>query len=367
MVIFDQAQALEAQGRDVIHLEFGEPDFATPAVIRQAADEALRANRTHYTSTKGLLELREAIAARYQERHHLDIDPEQILVSNGTSLLLQIALLALLSPGDEVLLLDPGYACYENGVRIAGGQPVYVPLREANGFLPEMKALQAAITPRTRALMLSSPSNPTGVIIPRPLLRALAELPLTIISDEIYHGLSYEEEAETLLALSRKDLILGGFSKYFAMTGWRLGYLIAPPELMPTLSVLHQTMMISANEFVQWAGLAALRYAEDDCRPMIEAYAKRRKILVEGLKNIGLGLGYHPTGAFYVFVNIKRYSQDSLAFCQRLLQETGVAVTPGIDFGPGGEGYLRISYANAAEQITEALERLRRFLRNYPT
>lgn len=360
--VFQAAQRLEAQGHSIIHLEFGEPDFPTPAVVRQAAIEALGRGYTRYTHSLGIPELREAICARYRAKYGVMIQPDQVLVSMGTSVLMQLVMLLLLEPGDEVILTDPTYACYSSFVRIARGVPVSVRVREEEGFQPDPAAVRRAITPRTRAIVICSPANPTGVVLRPETLRDLAELGVPLISDEIYHGLAYAGNEHTALEYSPYAFVLNGFSKYFAMTGWRLGYLIFPPQVLPAIAKLHQNVMISPADFPQHAAIAALTQAIPECERYRAEYDRRRVFMIQRLAEIGLPLRYEPTGAFYCFVDARRYGHDSLALAMELLERTGVACTPGIDFGPGGEGYLRFSYANSLEHIAEALNRLGTYL-----
>lgn len=361
--VFQAAKRLEAQGRSIIHLEFGEPDFPTPPVVQEAAIEALRQGRTRYTHSLGIPELRETICAHYQAKYGVPVDPEQVLVSMGTSVLMQLVMLLLLEPGDEVILTDPTYACYSSFVRIARGVPVHVPIREADGFQVDPQAVRRAVTPRTRAILLCSPANPTGVVLKPEVLRELATLGVPLISDEIYHGLAYSGAEHTALEYSRETFVLNGFSKYFAMTGWRLGYLIFPPQVLPAIMKLHQNVMISPADFPQHAGVAAMTQALPDCERYRAEYDRRRVFMIRRLGEIGLPLRYEPTGAFYCFADASRYGRDSLALAMDLLARTGVACTPGIDFGPGGEGYLRFSYANSLENIAEAMIRLGAYLR----
>ena len=360
--VFQAAGELERAGKSVIHLEFGEPDFPTPKVITEAGIAALRAGQTHYTHSLGIPEFRAAIAAYHEQKYGNRIDPAQVVVSNGTSVLMQMLMLMLLEPGDEIIVSDPTYACYENFVRLARGVPVRVPIHESEAFQLNPDAVRAAITPRTRGIMICSPANPTGVVMRPEVLAALADLGLPVISDEIYHGLSYAAPDHSILSHGDGHFVLNGFSKYFAMTGWRLGYMISPRETMGTVMKLHQNIMISATDFAQHAGLAALTKAIPVCERYRAEYDRRRLFLVERLGRMGLPLGYEPAGAFYVFVNMKRYTEDSLAFAMEILREAGVALTPGVDFGPGGEGYLRISYANSLERIAQAMDQLEAFL-----
>jgi aspartate aminotransferase len=360
--VFQAAKALEAQGRSVIHLEFGEPDFPTPEVVTQAAIEALRRGATHYTHSMGIPELRETICAYHNAKYGLALDAERVLVSAGTSVLMFLVMLLLLEPGDEVILPDPTYACYANFVRLARGVPVAVPIHESEGFQLDPAAVRARIGPRTRALLVCSPANPTGVVMRPEVLRELAELGLPVISDEIYHGLSYGGRDHSVLEYTERAFVLNGYSKYFAMTGWRLGYLLFPPEVRPALMRLHQNVMISAPDFPQHAAIAAMREAVPVCEGYVREYDRRRLYVIERLAQIGLPLKYEPAGAFYVFADARHIAPDSLALAMDILHETGVALTPGFDFGPGGEGYLRFSYANSLENLATALDRLEGYL-----
>ncbi len=362
--IFQAAKALEAQGRSVIHLEFGEPDFPTPEPIHQAAVRALGEGKTRYCHSMGIPEFREVIADYHNRKYGLELSPDRILVSMGTSLLMQLLMLLLLDKGDQVVLTDPTYACYANFVRIAGGEPVFVPIREEDGFQPDPEAVRRAITPRTRAIVVCSPSNPTGVVLRPEVMRGLAALGVPVISDEIYHGLTYGGAEQSILGITDHAFVLNGFSKYFAMTGWRLGYLIFPQPLLPAVMKLHQNIMISANEFIQYAGIAAMNEAVPICEEYRREYDRRRLFLVQRLAEIGLPLQYEPSGAFYCFANASRYGSDSIALAKDILERTGVALTPGVDFGRGGEGYLRFSYANSMENIREGLDRLGDYLKS---
>jgi aspartate/methionine/tyrosine aminotransferase len=360
--VFERAQALERQGVDVVHLEFGEPDFETPAVIREAAEKAIKDGRTRYTASLGILPLREAIAEHYHRTYGVTVSPDRILVTAGTSPALMLVCGALLDPGDEVILSDPHYACYPNFVRYADGTPVYVRADEIDAFQYRPEAIRERLGPRTRAIVINSPANPTGAVLDPERMRAIADLAPFVISDEIYHGLTYEGRERSILEFTDRAFVLNGFSKAFAMTGWRLGYVITPPEYIRPLQKLYQNFFISTNEFVQWAGVAALREAADEPRRFRALFDERRRVMIDGLRRIGLGVGVEPTGAFYVFANARRYTQDSLAFAFEVLDRAHVAVTPGIDFGRNGEGYLRFSYASSVERLREGLDRLGRFL-----
>jgi (5-formylfuran-3-yl)methyl phosphate transaminase len=360
--VFQRAQALERQGIDVIHLEFGEPDFDTPPVIREAAERALKDGRTRYAHTLGILPLREAIAEHYHARYGVLVSPDQILVTAGTSPAMLLLFGALLDRGDEVILSDPYYACYPKFVKFAEGEPVYVPVEESDAFQFRPEAVAARLTPRTKGILVNSPANPTGTVLTADRLMALCGLGSWVISDEIYHGLTYEGPEHTVLEFTDRAFVLNGFSKAFAMTGWRIGYLIAPREFMPALTALHGNFFISSNEFVQWAALAALREAGEESARFRRIFDERRHAMVAGLRDIGLGVGATPTGAFYVLANAKRFTTDSLSFAFEILDRAHVGVTPGVDFGRNAEGYLRFSYAQSLERIQEAMGRIGGFL-----
>ena len=360
--VFQRAQALEREGADVIHLEFGEPDFDTPPVIREAAEKALKDGRTRYAHPLGILPLREAIAEHYQTRYGVAVSPDQILVTAGTSPAMLLLFSALLDPGHEVILSDPHYACYPKFVKFAGGEPVYVAVDEDDQFQFRPEAVRERVGPRTQAVVVNSPANPTGTVLGPDRMAALAGLGPFMVSDEIYHGLTYEGPEHSALEFTDRAFVLNGFSKAFAMTGWRIGYLIAPRAFMPALNAAHGNFFISSNEFVQWAALAALREAGEEVVRFRRVFDERRRAMVAGLRRIGLGVGAPPTGAFYVLANARRFAADSLAFAFEILEQTHVAVTPGVDFGKNAEGYLRFCYANSLPRIEEALDRVGRFL-----
>jgi len=359
--VFQRAQELERQGADIIHLEFGEPDFETPPVIREAAEKALKDGRTRYAHSLGLVPLREAIAERYLARYGVTISPDQVLVTAGTSPAMLLLFSTLLDPGDHVLLTDPHYAVYPNVIRYPGGEPVFAATFEAEGFQCRTDELAALVTPRTKAALVNSPANPTGAVMPAERLKAVGELGPWAISDEIYHGLTYEGEEHTILEYTDRAFVLNGFSKAYAMTGWRLGYLIAPREFMRPLQTAHGNFFISTNEFVQWAALAALREASEDAERFRRIFDERRRAMVAGLRRIGLGVAVPPTGAFYVLANAQRFGADSKALAFDILEHAHVGLTPGVDFGSRAEGFLRFSYANSLERIEEAIERIGRY------
>ena len=362
MDILERAKELERQGEPVIHLEIGEPDHPTPQVVKDAAYRAMAAGMTQYTHSQGLIELREALSQHYLEKYKVWVKPEQFIVTSGTSPAMVLIFAGLLDPGDEVLLTDPHYACYPNFVRLVDAAPRYVPVVEEDGFQLRPEELGPYLGKRTKALIINSPANPTGTLLSGDRMAQLAKLGPYIISDEIYHGLVYEGKEHSILEFTDRAFVINGFSKLYAMTGWRLGYLIAPEEFVRPLQKLMQNFFISANPFVQLAGIAALTQTGPEIQQMRAGYDARRRFLLAGLTKLGFRLPSPPTGAFYVFVNARHLSLDSYALAFDILEKIKVGVTPGIDFGPGGEGFLRISYANSMENLAEALRRLEGYL-----
>jgi aspartate/methionine/tyrosine aminotransferase len=362
MEVMERAQELEAKGEHLIHLEVGEPDFPTPACITEAATKALKDGMTGYTHSLGILPLREAIAEHYHAKYGVQVSPERILVTAGTSPAMWMVFAALLESGEEVILSDPHYACYPNFINFCGGRLARVDIFEEDGFQFRPEDVKAKLSPRTKAILVNSPANPTGKLLTAERMAALAELGPLVLSDEIYHGLVYEGREHSILEFTDRAVVFNGFSKAFAMTGWRLGYIIVPPEMIRPLQKMHQNFFISANAFVQVAGIAALREALPDSERMRQSYDQRRRFIVPGLRKLGLGIASEPNGAFYVFANAKRFSADSYAFAFEILERAKVCVAPGVGFGKNGEGYLRFSYANSLENLAEGLRRLEAFL-----
>jgi len=362
MEVMEKAASLERQGENIIHLEVGEPDFDTPECIKEAAIRAIREGKTHYTHSLGVVELREAIAKDYHKRYRVEVNPDQILVTSGTSPAMLLLFMSLLETGEEVILPNPYYACYPNFVRMVEGKPVFVNVYEEDGFQYRPEDIQPLIGKKTKAIFVNSPANPTGNLTPPDRMKAIADFGKTVVSDEIYHGLVYEGKEHSILEFTQNALVINGFSKQYAMTGWRLGYLIVPPEFIRPLQKLHQNFFISANAFVQWAGIAALKEADADVIRMKSLYNARRKFIIRRLRELGFGITVEPTGAFYVLANAKRYTQNSFDFAFDILQKAKIGCTPGIDFGSNAEGYLRFSYANSIEKIHEAMNRLEAYL-----
>jgi aspartate/methionine/tyrosine aminotransferase len=365
MDVLEKAQELERRGEHIIHLEVGEPDFDTPECINEAGYRAICEGKTHYTHSMGLIELREAIAEDYWNKYRVKVSPEQILVASGTSPAMLLLFSTLLNSGDEVILSNPYYPCYPNIIRFVDGVPVFVEVLEEEGFqyLPEM--IEEKLSPKVKGIMINSPANPTGNIMSGERMGKIARFSPYIISDEIYHGLVYKGEAHSILEFTERAFVINGFSKLYAMTGWRLGYLIAPKEFIRPMQKLQQNLFISASSFSQWAALAGLKSGEEDVQKMKETYDQRRRYLIPRLRELGFGITVEPTGAFYVLANTKRFSKDSYRLAFDILQEAKVGVAPGIDFGSNAEGYLRFCYANSMENIEEGMNRLERYLKRY--
>lgn len=362
MDVLEKACDLECQGKDIIHLEVGEPDFDTPVCIKRAAQKALEEGYTHYTHSLGLLDLREAICDHYFHTYKVMIDPDQIVITSGSSPAIFMTFAALLDPDDEVIISDPHYACYPNFIRFVQGKVVTVPVYEEDGFQYRPEAIFSQITPKTKAILINSPSNPTGNLLSAKRMQTIATFSPYIVSDEIYHGLVYKDKAHSILEFTDKAFVLNGFSKLYAMTGLRLGYLIAPKKFVRSIQKVQQNFFISANSMIQKAGIAALKYAQADVLKMTRIYDQRRQYMLKRLKELGFGITVEPTGAFYIFANAKHIFSDSYHLAFDILENACVGVTPGIDFGRNGEGYLRFSYANSLTNIKEGMRRLDQYL-----
>lgn len=357
---------------DVISLGIGEPDFTTPSPIIEAGIKSLQAGETHYTSNHGMIELRQEVALHLLSSHGVTYDPKnEVLITVGVSEALYLAMTAILDPGDEVLIPSPCFVAYPAEVILAGGVPIEIPTYAKDGFMPRGEFLENAITPRTKAILIGYPNNPTGAVATPEALLEIARIvnkhDLIVISDELYDQLVYEVEHvcfPTLLDMWQRTILLGGFSKNYAMTGWRIGYACAPANILQGLVRVHQYTIMSAPTTAQYAALAALRDGEYAVAEMRNKYNQRRKLIVEGLNSLGLST-FEPHGAFYAFPNIKASGMDEDTFAQLLLEEEKVAVVPGTAFGPGGEGHVRCSYATDYEKIEEAIRRMERFMQHH--
>lgn len=363
MDVLEKAQQMEREGRSVIHMEIGEPDFDTPECVREAAVMAIRAGETRYTHSLGILELREAISEHYELRYGVRVDPDRVVVTPGTSPALLLIFAALLEAGGQVLMNDPHYACYPNFVTFLGGRPVYSPVFAQNGYLPDLNDMIGRIKRDTAAILINSPANPTGAVLDDRILQGIADMGVPVVSDEIYHGLVYDTKEHSILEYTEEAFVLNGFSKLYAMTGWRLGYVIAPERFVRPIQKIQQNFFISAAAFVQRAAIAALRDTRSNVQEMVRTYDSRRRLLLSGLRQIGLSVPVDPQGAFYVLVDTRHLDHDSYRLAFDILERVGVAVAPGVDFGSAAEGHLRFSYANSSENLSEGIRRLSEYVR----
>lgn len=364
--VLARARALEAQGRDIIHLEIGEPDFTTPANIIEAAVAALRRGETHYTPSAGIPALREAIAHEITATRGIPVSPDEVVVTPGGKPIMFFTILALGEPGCEIIYPNPGFPIYESMINFVGATPVPIPLREEKQFSFDVQELIDKITPKTRLIILNSPHNPTGGVLSKSDLKAIADAVLAhddlmVLSDEIYCRILYEGEFASITAnpgMKERTIILDGFSKTYAMTGWRLGYGVMPKELAAHISRLMTNSNSCTSSATQYAGIEALKGPQDESYKMVAAFKERRDVIVDGLNKIPGIRCVRPKGAFYVFPNITGTGMKSKPFADYLLDTAGVAALSGTSFGAYGEGFIRLSYANSVENIRKALERI---------
>lgn len=368
MALLARARELEAAGRSIVHMEIGEPDFPTAAPIIAAGQASLARGLTHYTPAVGLRALREAIAGHYRARDRLDMDPDRILLTPGASGALQLVLAALIDPGREVLMSDPGYPCNRNFVRLVEGRARLVPTDAAHGYQLTPELAQAHWTADVAAVLVASPANPSGTLLTADQLAGLhglaRERGAALIVDEIYHGLTYDVTARSALAVADDVFVINSFSKYFGMTGWRLGWLVAPAEYVEALDRLAQNLFLAAPTLAQHAALAAFTpEAQAVFEERRRIFAERRGFLLPALRELGFDIPVEPQGAFYLYAGCRRFTDDSFAFCHALLEEAGVAITPGIDFGHyRANEHVRFAYTTSLEQLREGVGRLRRCL-----
>ncbi len=368
--VLEKANKMEAEGKSIIHFESGQPDFATPEFIKQAAIEALQQNKTNYTSNYGTVELRKAIAKKLENDNHFKVDPmKEIMVTVGGEEAMAATILALIDVGDEVLVSDPGYSPYESMIKIANGVPVRVPLSEKNGFNYDLEELEKRITDKTKMLIFCTPGNPTGTMMDEYSLLKLAEIckkhDLLVISDEAYEQVLYDNNVHTSFAtlpdMRNRTITIHSFSKSYSMCGWRIGYLVACTELINILIRAHQNMVLSACNFAQSAAVAALEGPKDEQKAMVKAFDERRILMYEGFKELGMEC-IKPQAAFYIFPNVSVLGINGFEFAERLLDEYGVAVVPGGEFGDVGINNVRISYATSLENCAEGMKRIKEFV-----
>ena len=365
MDILARARALEAQGRSIVHMEIGEPDFATPRAIVDAGIAALQQGRTHYTPTLGLPELRAAIAYSYAPSA---VAPARVVVTPGSSGALQLVFGALLDAGDEVLMTDPGYPCNRHFVRLFDGVAKLIPVDRTSDYQLNADLVRSHLGARTKAVLLASPANPTGTHIPQTELREIIRIcearGVAVIVDEIYLGLTYDVDADSACAYSDNVFVVNSFSKYFGMTGWRLGWLVAPESLVPTLDKLAQNIFLAPSTPAQYAALAAFSgEVQRELQGRREEFKRRRDYLLPALRDLGFDIPYTPQGAFYIYANCSRLTDDSQQFAQALLEQCGVAITPGLDFGNHrAKEHVRFSYANDMEKLKSGVRALASFI-----
>lgn len=369
MELLGRAQQLQSQGVDVVHLEVGEPDFVTPEPILTAGQQALKQGLGHYTPALGLPELRQAIAQYYQQKYGLRIDSHRVLITSGASGALMLTAALLINPGDGVLVADPGYPCNRHFIELMGGQTQAINIDAVDGFQINLERLKQSWTPETRGVLLASPANPTGRLLDKKTLQAIVEFvqdrDAYIIMDEIYHGLSYGAEEVSVLEISNDAFVINSFSKYFGMTGWRLGWMVVPEHAVEQVDKMAQNFYIAPPTLSQHAALAAFT---PECIDILEqrktVFQQRRDFLLPRLRELGFIIPESPEGAFYLYANIQNFGKDSEAFCNELLAEHGVAVTPGTDFGRYKPNqHLRFAYTTKTKQLEKAVNRIEQFVK----
>lgn len=371
--VLAKAKALEKQGKSIVHLEIGEPDFDTPKNIKDAAAKALSAGHTHYTPSAGMLELRQVVAEYISKTRKLDVKPEEVVITPGGKPVMFFSILALVNQGDEVLYPNPGFPVYESVIKFVGAKPIPIPLKEENEFSLDPEYVKKKITKKTKMIILNSPENPTGGVIPRKQLKVIADClehrdDVFVLSDEIYSRIIYEDKPESISqfpGMKEKTIILDGFSKSYAMTGWRLGYGVMRKDLAAKMAQLMTNSNSCTNTFVQFAGIEALKGPQTEPEKMVAEFRKRREVIVDGLNSIKRITCKKPHGAFYVFPNITGTGMDSRKLADHLLHNAGVAVLSGTSFGQYGEGYLRLSFANSVENIKKALDSIEKSLKKH--
>ena len=364
--VLAKAKALEKEGRDIVHLEIGEPDFDTPSNIKEAAVKAMKAGYTHYVPAAGIPELRNAIAEYLSKSRDIKVDPDEVVVTPGAKPIIFFSILACVEPGDEVMYPNPGFPIYESMINFVGAKPVPMPLKEENDFRIDNEDTAKKITKKTKMIILNSPENPTGGVLSKDNLEAVTDRikgrdDVFVLSDEVYSQMPYEGRHMSIasfLTMKDKTILLDGFSKTYAMTGWRLGYAAMRKDLAQKVTQL----MINSNSctcaFTQMAGVEALRGPQTESKKMVEEFRRRREVIVSGLNSIKGVTCKKPQGAFYVFPNVKSFGMESKKLADIILQKAGVAVLSGTAFGAGGEGYLRLSFANSVENIQKAIKRI---------
>jgi len=371
MDLLARAKQLEASGRSIIHLEVGEPDFATPETITRAAQTALNTQLMHYTPAVGLLELRQMIADYYQLRFNTRVPVERIVITPGASGALQLALSVLINPGDEVLMTDPGYPCNRHFVRLLEGKATSIPVTSETGYQLTADLIDRHSTPKTVAALIASPSNPTGTIVNQQQMKSIIDTVeqqnACLLIDEIYQGLTYETENYTALSLTDQAFVINSFSKFFGMTGWRLGWMVVPEAFIGAVDRREQNIFLPPSTLSQYAALQAFNQPTMQIlEQRRQAFRQRRDYLLPALKSLGFEIPVDPEGAFYIYANCARFTDDSFAFVYQLLDEIGVAITPGIDFGEfNARQHVRFAYTRPIPVLEEAVSRLKEYLKNF--
>ncbi len=365
MEILEEAQKYEKKGIDISHLEIGEPTQKTNKLIKQYAKKAISNNHDRYSHSLGIQSLREAISKKYKKEMDIDISQNEVIITTGSSAAIMLGLITSIEQGDEVILVEPYYPCYPQIVKIFGGQPKLLTTYPEENFQIDISRLKKMITKRTKLLIINSPSNPTGVTQSSEVLKSIAKLDIKVISDEIYQGLNYAQSPDTILKYKRDSLVVNGFSKFYSMTGWRLGYLIAPKKMVRNIQKLQQNMFICAPTISQYSALGALKINYKEINKMKAEYIDKKDLILNKLEDLGIGVNYKPDSAFYIFCNMESFCQDSLELSLDMLQKVNLAVAPGKDFGPNYNQYIRLSYASSITNLRKGLKKLKKYISEY--
>ena len=365
MEILEEAQKYEKKGIDISHLEIGEPTQKTNKLIKQYAKKAISNNHDRYSHSLGIQSLREAISKKYKKEMDIDISQNEVIITTGSSAAIMLGLITSIEQGDEVILVEPYYPCYPQIVKIFGGQPKLLTTYPEENFQINISRLKKMITKRTKLLIINSPSNPTGVTQSSEVLKSIAKLDIKVISDEIYQGLNYAQSPDTILKYKRDSLVVNGFSKFYSMTGWRLGYLIAPKKMVRNIQKLQQNMFICAPTISQYSALGALKINYKEINKMKAEYIDKKDLILNKLEDLGIGVNYKPDSAFYIFCNMESFCQDSLELSLDMLQKVNLAVAPGKDFGPNYNQYIRLSYASSITNLRKGLKKLKKYISEY--
>ncbi len=365
MEILEKAQEYEKKGRNITHLEIGEPTESTNLLIKKSAKQSINSNNSRYSNSLGIQELREKIATKYKNNHGVNLTPEQIVITNGSSAALILSLITLIKPGDHVILVEPYYPCYPQLIKILGGKVRIFKTSVEDEYQINIKKFSKFINKKDKVLILNSPSNPTGVSQNEDVLKFLSALKINVISDEIYEGLNYDSNPETFLNYNKNSMVVNGFSKFYSMTGWRLGFLIAPENLIRGIQKLQQNMYICAPTVSQYAGIGALSINQKEIGRLLSSYKKRRDYALSSLSDMGIDVGYVPDSSFYIFADMSKYTDNSLDLSLDILKKVGLGVAPGIDFGPSFNKFIRFSYSSSLKNIQVGFGKMREYIKEY--